>query len=59
MIAKVLNKDTNTVSGARNYDSSILTAIGMYIGVLVEVLLPMGVPLMAQWLSLHLRTKKV
>ena len=39
--------------------ASIHTAIGMAIGVLVEVLLASGVGLVAQQVSLYLRTKKV
>ena len=63
-IAKVLDKDTSLAEKIRTLSrkqgitiASILTAIGMAIGVLVEALLPGGGAAAAQVASLHLKMR--
>ena len=65
-IVKVLDKDTSLAEKIRTLFreqgitiASILMAIGMTISVLVEALLPGGVVLRHQEVSLHLRMKRV
>ena len=65
-VAKVLNKDTSSAEKTRTLFreqgimiASILTAIGMAIGVLVEALLPCGSGVREEEVSLCLEMKKV